>query len=73
VARIFLKAADHTKKATFNGTLVLQTLSGEMETKMTTHDPIEGFNTNHPFFGRNPPQPVFIFPSHSYYIQYPVE
>jgi len=31
---------------------------------MTTHDTVERFNIKQPFFGRDPPQLVFPFPSH---------
>jgi len=56
MVRIFPKAADHTKKAALNETLVLQTLfQGKRKAIKTTQDIVERFNTKHPSFGRDPP------------------
>jgi hypothetical protein len=65
MVRICLRAADHTKRATLNGTLVLQTLFQETDTIMTTQDTLEGFNTKLPIFGRGALQPIFPLSFHS--------
>jgi hypothetical protein len=41
------------------------TLSRETKAIITTHDNVERFDSKHPSFGRDPPQLVFTFLSHS--------